>query len=55
MPIQQTRVIHCNLCGVVLKIETYGDLLDPLAFIRLFGPRKKQLCTRCKQHEKKRH
>lgn len=48
MPIPRIRMIFCDRCGKLLKVEEFGDAMTPEEWQRFNAKHDKKLCIRCK-------
>ncbi|MEK4230209.1 hypothetical protein [Solibacillus sp. FSL H8-0538] len=48
MPISQIRLVLCDACGKLIKMEKFGDALTPVDWERMQNTQKKHLCGKCK-------
>ena len=48
MPIPHIRIIYCERCGKLLKVEKFGDAMTPEEWHRFNATPDKKLCIRCK-------
>mgnify|MGYP003439465783 FL=1 len=48
MPIPHIRMIFCDCCGKLLKVEEFGDAMTPEEWQRFNSTPNKKLCIRCK-------
>lgn len=48
MPIPHIRMIFCNHCGKLLKVEEFGDVMTPEEWLRFNKSNKKKVCWKCR-------
>lgn len=48
MPIPQIKMIFCECCGKLLKVEKFGDVMTPEDMLRLQKLNKKKVCWKCR-------
>ena len=44
MPIPHIRMIFCDCCGKLLKVENFGDAMTPGEWLRFNKPSKNKIC-----------
>ena len=48
MPLPHIKMIFCECCGKLMKIEQYGDAMTPEEWLRFNNTKEKKACWKCR-------
>ena len=48
MPIPHIRMIFCDRCGKLLKVEEFGDAMTPEEWEMFNNTKEKKVCWKCR-------